>query len=185
MTLRPATPARQRLLAAADELFYARGINATGIDAIVARAGVALATCYKHFGSKDDLVAAYLAERDEQWRAEWETAIAAAEEPLLALFDALERWWNGSGRRRGCAHVAASVELADRDHPALAVVAEHKRHLLRRLTDLAAETGHPEPAEVASDLLVIYEGTLSALLLDVTPDPFAQARRLTRARLQR
>lgn len=180
---KPATPARDRLLAAADELFYARGINATGIDAIVERAGVALATCYKHFGGKDQLVAAYLTERDEQWRARWEAVIAEAEEPVLAIFDALERWWNDSGRHRGCAHVDAAVEITDPDHPALAVVAGHKRHLLGRLAELAAATGIPGPDEIAADLLVIYEGTLSALLLDVTPDPFGQARRLATARL--
>ncbi|MEB3371953.1 TetR/AcrR family transcriptional regulator [Saccharopolyspora mangrovi] len=182
---KPATPARERLLAAADELFYARGINATGIDAIVESAGVALATCYKHFGGKNELVAAYLAERDQQWRAAWEAAIAETDEPLLALFDALERWWDTSGQHRGCAHVDAAVELTDPDHPALAVVAEHKRHLLHRLTELAAAEGFSAPAELAADLLLIYEGTLSALLLNITADPFAQARRLAAARTSR
>jgi AcrR family transcriptional regulator len=182
---KPATPARERLLAAADELFYVRGINATGIDAIVERAGVALATCYKHFGGKDELVAAYLAQRDERWRAEWEAAIAESDDPLLALFDALERWWTTTGHRRGCAHVDATVELTDPDHPALAVVAEHKRHLLDRLTEIAAAEGFSAPGEIAADLLLIYEGTLSALLLNITADPFAQARRLAAARTSR
>lgn len=180
-----ATPARDRLLAAADELFYARGINATGIDAIVERAGVSLATCYKHFGGKDKLVAAYLARRDERWRADWEATIAESDDPLLALFDALERWWTTTGHRRGCAHVDATVELTDPDHPALAVVAEHKRHLLDRLAELAAAEGFSSPADVAADVLLIYEGTLSALLLNITPAPFAQARRLAAARTSR
>lgn len=183
----PAAPARERLLAAAGELFYAHGINATGIDAIIARAGVSLATCYKQFGGKDKLVAAYLEQRHQRWCAEWEAAIADArdaQQAVLALFDALERWSADAERSRGCAHVDAAVEITDPEHPGLAVAAEHKQHLHRRLTALVAETGAGDPEQTASDVLVIYEGTITALFLDLTPNPFGRARRLTTAALR-
>lgn len=177
----PAPPARDRLLTAAGDLFYAHGINATGVDAIVQRAGVSLATCYKHFGGKDNLVAAYLDERDGRWRTGWEATIAAAGDPrrrTLAIFDALAQWWATEDSRRGCAHVDAAVELADPEHPARAVVARHKGHIRQRLAELAAETGVADPGQVAADILLLYEGSVTALLLDLTPDPIGRARRL-------
>lgn len=178
----PLISARDRLLAAAGELFYVRGINATGIDAIVERAGVALATLYKHFGGKDRIVAAYLEERDRRWRADWEGAIAAATGPgqrVVAIFDALERWWAAEGRYRGCAQVDAAVEITDAEHPAIAAIARHKTHFRQRLTELTREASAPEPEQIAADIVVIYEGTLTALLLQLVPDPLQRARRLT------
>lgn len=178
----PSTSARVRLLAAAGELFYLRGINATGIDAVVERAGVALATLYKQFGGKDRLVAAYLEERDHRWRADWEAAIVAATTPeqrVMAIFDALERWWGAEGRYRGCAHVDAAVEITGGEHPAIAAIARHKAHLRQRLTELTREAGAAEPEQTAADIVVIYEGTITALLLQLVPDPLQRARRLT------
>ncbi|TQN27619.1 TetR family transcriptional regulator [Haloactinospora alba] len=178
----PQPSARERLLAAAGELFYAHGINATGIDAVVARADVALATLYKQFGGKDRLVAAYLEDRDRRWRADWEAAIAAAATPrhrVVALFDALERWWAAEGGYRGCAQVDAAVEITDAEHPALAAITEHKAHLRRRLTELTRAAGAAEPEQAAADIVVIYEGTITALLLRSVPDPLERARRLT------
>lgn len=177
----PLPSARERLLAAAGELFYTRGINATGIDAVVERAGVALATLYKQFGGKDRLVAAYLDERDHRWRADWEAAIAAAdpEQRVVAIFDALERWWVAEGRYRGCAQVDAAVEITDAEHPAIAAITRHKTHLHRRLTELAREAGAVQPEQTAADIVVVYEGTITALLLQLVPEPLQRARRLT------
>lgn len=175
----PPPSARDRLLAAAGELFYARGINATGIDAIVERAGVALATLYKQFGGKDRLVAAYLEERDRRWCLEWEAAIAASERRVAAIFDAVEQWWTAEGRYRGCAQVAAAVEITDVDHPAMDAINRHKAHLHQRLAELAREAGAAEPEQVAADIVVIYEGAITALLLQNVPEPLRRARRLT------
>jgi AcrR family transcriptional regulator len=178
----PPPSARERLLAAAGELFYARGINATGIDAIVERAGVALATLYKQFGGKDRLVAAYLDDRDHRWRSDWEAAISAAAEPrqrVAAIFDALEGWWAAEGRYRGCAQVDAAIEITGAGHPAAAAIAGHMAHLRGRLAELAREAGADEPEEVAADVVVIYQGTVTALLLQLVPEPLQRARRLT------
>lgn len=182
----PPTSARERLLAAAGDLFYVNGINATGIDAIVERAGVALATLYKQFGGKDRLVTAYLEDRDRRWRVDWEAAIAAAAGPqqrLLAIFDALERWWTTDGRYRGCAHVDATIEITNTEHPAIAAVSQHKTHLRQRLTELAHEAALPEPEQTAADIVVLYEGTITALLLNLVPEPLERARRISAALL--
>jgi AcrR family transcriptional regulator len=182
MTTPQARPsARQRLLDAADELFYRDGINATGVDAVVERADVAVATLYNQFGGKDQLVAAYLDERDRRWRADWEAAIAVAPDAagrVLAIFDALEVWWEASGRYRGCAHVDASAELTDLSHPATDAVARHKAHIRSRLTELAAETSTGSPEAIAADLILVYEGVITALLLDLVADPLERARRI-------
>lgn len=178
--------ARERLLAAADELFYTHGINATGVDAVVERAGVALATLYNQFGGKDELVAAYLDERDRRWRADWDAAIAAATTPqgrLLAIFDALDAWWHQEGHYRGCAHVDAAAEITDLDHPATAAAGRHKAHLHQRLAELAAAAGAAEPDQTAADLVILYEGTISALLFGLVTDPLARARRLAASSL--
>lgn len=174
--------ARERLLAAADELFYTRGINATGIDAIVEHAGVALATLYKQFGGKDRLAAAYLDERDRRWRADWDAAIAAATnsvQRVLAIFDALEQWWAAEGRYRGCAQVGAAVEITNPEHPANAAIARHKAHLRERLTELTGAAGTAQPEETAAEIMIIYEGTITALLLQHVPEPLQRARHLT------
>ncbi len=178
--------ARQRLLDAADELFYGQGINATGVDAIVERAEVAIATLYNQFGGKDRLVAAYLDERHRRWCRDWEAAIAAADDPIervLAIFDALRGWWEAGALQRGCAHVDAVAEIADAHHPAALAAARHKAELRHRLTELVAATEVADPTGTAADLVILYEGALSALLLDLVPDPCARARRLGAALL--
>src|SRR5689334_7254448 len=98
------TPGAQRILDVASELFYARGIHAVGVDTIAAESGVTKRTLYDRFGSKDELVAAYLRARDARWRALVVATVDAADGPwgrVLAPFDVLEDWVAGAGR--GCA----------------------------------------------------------------------------------
>ena len=181
----PRQPARVRLLKAADELFYERGIAGTGVDAVIERAGVATGSLYKNFAGKDDLVAAYLADRDHRWRESWETAIAAATGPVdrvLAIFAATDRWFRDTGVVRGCAHVAAAGQLPP-THPGLAVAAAHKRHVIDRLTTLISDTDTPDPDAAARDIAMIYDGMLNALAIPLGADPIARARRLARALL--
>lgn len=159
----PVQPARQRLLRAAEELFYAHGIAPVGVDAVVARAGVAIASLYKNFSGKDGLVAAYLRARDERWRRHWEALIEQQTDPrdrALAVLTALETWDAGQGPTNGCAHLAALQQLPA-DHPGAAAAHDHKNYVLNRLRQLVVETGHPEPENAAIDLLLIYEGTLA------------------------
>jgi AcrR family transcriptional regulator len=100
---RTTAPARERLLDAAEELFYAHGIAATGVDAVLRRAGASPATLYAHFAGKDGLVAAYLERRHERWRSTWDAVLARTEDPddrLLSVFDALARFRRDSGATR-------------------------------------------------------------------------------------
>jgi AcrR family transcriptional regulator len=181
-----ATPARERLIAAADELFPRGGIAATPVDEAVRRAGVATATLYHHFDGKDALVAAYLRHRHERWMHRWDTHVAAANDApgrLLAIFDALAEWAAEGGAERGCAFVDAAAELSDRAHPAWAEISAHKDDLRRRLRELAAAAGGDDPARLADELLLIYEGALSGLLVGHVERPVAQSRAVAEALL--
>lgn len=175
---------RERLLDAAETLFYERGITGTGVDAVLHEAGVSTATLYAHFGGKDALVAAYLERRLARWRQVWADAVDAAATPearLLAVFDALAQFRADQPARRGCAMLAAAVELPGPGHPALDVVASDTDHLRERLHALAADVGVPDPDELAEDVLLVYDGTLSAFLRGAVGDPVARGRTLAAA----
>jgi AcrR family transcriptional regulator len=184
----PTGAARERLVAAADELFSRDGIAATPVDEAVRHAGVATATLYHHFDGKDALVAAYLRERHRRWMRRWEAHIDAAPDPtarLLAIFDALDEWAREGGAARGCAFVDAAAEISDRDHPAWNAISTHKADLRARLIELAAAAGRADAdaESIADQLLLLYEGALTALLVGHVERPIAQSRRLAEALL--
>ncbi|WP_405660202.1 TetR/AcrR family transcriptional regulator [Streptomyces sp. NBC_01166] len=156
------TPAGRRIVAAAEELFYNRGITAVGVDLIAEHSGVTKRTLYNRFGSKDHLVAAYLAERDRRWRSLVREAVDASDGPLEAVtapFEAL-RVWSGTNTR-GCAFINALAELPDPSHPAHRIAADQKLWLLDLFGELATAAGCPEPGVLATRLLVLHEGALA------------------------
>jgi AcrR family transcriptional regulator len=159
--------------------FYRQGIGAVGVDSVVAEAGVAKATLYRHFRSKDDLVVAFLRRRDLRWR-EWlsdsveRLAPRAADRPL-AVFDALGEWF-ASDDFRGCAFINAASEIADPGHPARAVVEEHKRLLDDYLAGLLRDAGAADPAADAGALLLLVEGAIVSALIEKDAAPAARAR---------
>ena len=159
-------PVQERLLDAAEELFYERGIAATGVDAVLRRAEVAPATLYAHFAGKDHLVAAYLRRRHERWRATWDEVLQRAgddpDERALSVFDALESFHQPQATTRGCAFLAAAVEVTDPEHPAREWLAADTRLLADRLLTLAAGTGAADPGALAAELLLLYDGALAA-----------------------
>src|SRR4051794_29251115 len=141
-TAAPRLTARERLLAAADELFYAEGVHSVGIDRIIEHAGVAKASLYNTFGSKDELVRAYLSARHDRRRDRISAAVAARETPrdrVLAVFDVLEAAV-AEPTFRGCAFAKASAEA---DHAGtVREVTDAQRGWVRGLlTDLAREAG--------------------------------------------
>jgi AcrR family transcriptional regulator len=181
---RSRTSARARLLAAADELFSNHGIAGTPVDDAVRRAGVATMTLYHHFEGKDALVAAYLRDRHERWMQRWESHIGAATDPtdrLLAIFNALDEWANEGGAARGCAFVDAGAELSHRSHPAWNEIDAHKRDLRNKLVELAETLEEADPGRLADQLLLIYEGALTALLIGHIERPTDQAHALAQA----
>lgn len=175
----PRQPARRRLLDAADDLFYANGINATGVDALIAAADVARMTFYRHFRGKDDLVAAYLRARDARWQATLDDVIAAAgDDPraqLLAFFDALEIW-HTDPRFRGCSFANAAAELADTDHPVRAVITAHKQAQRDRMRRISHTTSHPEPDRLVDELTLLLEGANATQAVGAVTDAARKAR---------
>jgi AcrR family transcriptional regulator len=184
---RATASARERLLEAADQLFYAQGIAATGVDAVVQRAGASPATLYAHFGGKDGLVAAYLERRHHRWRATWDAVLVEAEDPvdrLLSVLDALVLFRQREGATRGCAVLAAAAELPAADHPARAWIEADTSLLHRRLHELATAAGADDPHALVAELVLIYDGTLAAYARAAT-DPMPAARELARDAIRR
>src|SRR6478609_198822 len=125
-----ALPPRERILAAARELFYRDGIRAVGVDAIAAAAGTNKMTLYRHYESKDALVSAYLEQLAAEGEALWDEARAAhpgdAQAQLRMLLKRVSEFADECSGR-GCALANAAVELAERKHPARKIVEAHKR----------------------------------------------------------
>jgi len=182
---RPMTPAAERVLEAASRLFYGWGIRAVGVDRIAEEAGVTKVTIYKNFGSKDELIAAYLRARDERWRVWLEEAVRRrADTPrarMLAIFDALGEWLESGAGSRGCAFVNAATEISDRAHPARVVIAEQKRWMREYFTRLASEAGVGEPAELAERLMILFEAATVNFTMGIGSEPTRQARAMADA----
>jgi AcrR family transcriptional regulator len=151
--------ARERLLAAANELFYAEGVQSVGIDRIIERAGVAKASLYNIFGSKEELVAAYLASRHDRTTSRLTEAIESVDDPrqkIVAVFDAQAQLYEQLDFN-GCAFTAASTEAPPGgvvDH-----AADRFRAWIRAMfTDLAKQTGAHDPVGLGRQLHLIYDG---------------------------
>jgi AcrR family transcriptional regulator len=169
--------ARERLLAAADELFYAEGVNSVGIDRIIERAGVAKASLYSTFGSKDELVRAYL-ERRHQARVDRLTRVLAEvqdpRERVLAVFDAQARAIS-AGSFHGCAFLNAAAEA--RSGGAVQAVSDQYRQWLRDLfRALLVDLGVSDPEGLAGQLVVLYDGAGVGAKMDRDVSPAATAR---------
>lgn len=178
----PGSPAEsavaERLLATASDLFYREGINAVGIQRVIDEAGVAKASLYAHFASKDDLVAACLARRSEAYQARVAAELAPLGDPVarvLRLFDVASEWMV-SGDFRGCPFANADGELASPSHPARAIVSSHFAWVLALLTRLVGEAGLPEPDRLAGALMNLLQGATTRALAEGTADAARDAR---------
>jgi AcrR family transcriptional regulator len=162
MTARRKPDARERLLDAADRLFYRCGLHASGIDTVIAEAGVAKMTLYSHFKSKDELIAAYLRRRGERTRAWLATRTehhAASGDWLAAFFAALKEWF-ASDEFRGCAFINASAELPQPGHPGRAAIAEHEHAMGAFVTDVLRKAGVPDPTAAVPAILLLVNGAI-------------------------
>jgi len=162
--LRAGSDARERILETAERLFYRDGYRAVGVDTIIAESGVAKMTLYRHFRSKDELIAAYL-ERANHQLLEWiEGLIAPHADPraaLIAVFDGVAKLAS-SPECLGCAFVGAAAEFPEPEHPGHLVALEHKRAVAARLRELAGAAGARDPDELAEELLLVMDGAWSA-----------------------
>jgi AcrR family transcriptional regulator len=168
--------ARERILDAAACLFYEEGIHAVGVDAIVADSGVAKMTLYRHFPSKDDLVAAYLDRANRRFWDWLEGEMAQAPDArakLLRAFRALGRQATDAACR-GCGFQNAVAEFPDPAHPAHQVALAHKRQVLERFTALAREAGLRSPESLSAQLLLLMDGAWVAARVFGPKNPAAR-----------
>lgn len=174
----PPTSAYDRILDTAFRLFYARGIRAVGVDLIIGESGVAKATFYKHFRSKDDLVLAYLDKVDAIWTGQLRAAAEAAgpvpADQLVGLFDALATACRRDGYR-GCAFINAAAE-ATPGTPVHDRTVAHKQAVLAWVRDLAARTGATHPDALARSLILLLDGGLADGALAADPKTVAAAK---------
>jgi AcrR family transcriptional regulator len=178
-TLAATSEARQRILDTADRLFYAEGIRAVGIDRVIAEAGVAKATLYAHFPSKDDLIVATLRHREESVSAFFRTAMERhgrrTKDKLRAFFAALKEWFESPGFR-GCAFINAAVELADPGHPGSTYVRDYKerfRGMIDGLVEVAVGKAH---AKLTPAVAILVEGAVVTAVIRQSADAADVAR---------
>jgi len=169
-------PVRERLLDAADRLFYREGIHAVGIDRVLAEAGAAKASLYAHFRSKDELIAAYVERRTADARARMEAFVAEVPpaQRALRLFDFV-LGWTTCDDFRGCPLQLAVGELPDCGHPARSAAAGQRAWLLEHFRDWSAAAGATDPERTAGALLVLFDGAVAASQQD-GPERARQAR---------
>ncbi|MFN0011524.1 MAG: TetR/AcrR family transcriptional regulator [Phycisphaerales bacterium] len=176
-----APPARQRILQAAGKLFYAHGVQAVGVDRVVASADVAKMSLYKHFKSKDDLVEAWLAQRDAWWFDWCEASVkrhapAGGRARLLAVFDALEEWFL-TPEYRGCAFINIASELSDTASPARRIAVEHTKRLGDLIHEWTIEAGEPDPIGTSMALTLLVEGAIVWAAMHNKPETARRAKR--------
>ncbi|QQD77148.1 TetR/AcrR family transcriptional regulator [Curtobacterium sp. YC1] len=163
----PPTPrsggAKVRVLETATRLFYEEGIHSVGVDRLISEASVTKATFYKHYGSKDNLILAYIRTQHERVQARMEQLIAAAGGPDRAV-----RAWVGAladdvndPAFRGCAFLHAAAEYHDPRDPVRQVVATHRDWYTERLATLLQEAGHPLPGDGADELMLARDGAMA------------------------
>ncbi|MFJ2240701.1 TetR/AcrR family transcriptional regulator [Streptomyces sp. NPDC087859] len=173
------TPAGRRVLEAAERLFYERGIHAVGVDLIADEAGVTKKTLYDRFGSKEQIVVEYLADRDDRWRAflaqHLDAAQPASAARVLAVFDA-SRAWSAQHSPKGCSMVNAHAEISDPAHPAYAIITGQKQWMLALFTDLAGDISPDGAEHLGRTLMLLHEGALVAHGLNILPDAIRHAR---------
>ncbi len=155
---------RGRLIWSAIRLFYRYGINAVGVDRVIAEAGVSKTTFYKHFESKDELVVRALEERDAWEMRVWKEAATrlagdSPREKLLGLVDVLEILFE-SEDFRGCQFINAAAEFPNPNDPVHCAAASHKLANWRWVRELAEQAGVAEPDSFADGYTLLFEGTL-------------------------
>lgn len=167
-------PAKERIIDAANRLFYAEGIRAVSVDAVAEKAGITKKTLYYHFRSKDDLIEAYLTARDQpnlvlykKWFDEAEGNIAHKTEAIfvkLAQSARHPKW-------KGCGFLRTAAELANMPgHPAMKVGATHKKKLEALLSDRFEQAGIVEAAALARHIVLLLDGAFSTVLIHRDPE---------------
>ncbi|WP_269858347.1 TetR/AcrR family transcriptional regulator [Streptomyces sp. RPT161] len=176
--------AEQRVLAAAEVLFYGQGIQAVGMDAIRTASAVPLKRLYQIFPSKDSLVEAYLRRRDARWLSELGEYVASHDSPtqrVLAVFDWLFQWFNEPDFR-GCGFINSYGELGARSQPVAEIARAHKQAFRHYVADLVAAA--EAPSWLADHLVLLAEGAMSTAAITGSAEPARQAKDAARILLR-
>ncbi|AIV38294.1 TetR/AcrR family transcriptional regulator [Streptomyces sp. R1] len=154
-------PPRERILDAAEELFQREGIQRVGVQAVAEKAETTKMAIYRHFETKDALVAEWLRILAAEYQAAFDRVEAEhpgrPREQILGLARFIAEGLP-SLSYRGCPFINSLAELPDRSHPARRVIEEHKAHQTRRLVGMCAEAGLPDPEQVAAQITFVLEG---------------------------
>jgi AcrR family transcriptional regulator len=158
--------ARERILETAYELFSRQGIRAVGIDSIIRQSGVARMTLYRHFGSKDALVLAFLERREERWTKDWlqrevERRDADPSERLLAIFDVFDEWFRREDFE-GCSFINVLLEIADPTSELYRASADYLARIRAFVAELANEAGVTDPEALAHKWHILMKGSIVA-----------------------
>ena len=160
----PTASARERILSAAYELFSRRGIRAVGTDEVILRAGVAKATLYRHFATKNDLVLAVLERREQLWthgviEAQSQLRGETPEEQLLAIFDVMHDWFQNRDGFEGCSFINVLLELGP-EHPAGRASIAHIDNVRDIVRRRAAAAGLSDIEDFASSWHILMKGAI-------------------------
>jgi AcrR family transcriptional regulator len=158
--------ARERILDTAYELFSRNGIRAVGVDAIIDRSGVARMTLYRHFGSKDALVLAFLERREQRWTRDWlqraiERRAVDPGERLLAIFDVFDEWFQREDFE-GCSFINVLLEIAEPKHALHRASANYLARIRAFVEELATEAGIADPEGLAHKWHILMKGSIVA-----------------------
>ena len=182
MSSATAPTARERILDTASRLFYRHGFVSVGVDTIIAEAGVAKMSLYRHFASKDDLIVAFLEESNERFWAWFDAATGDGTplEQLVNVFDALGAFAT-SPACFGCMFQLAAADFPDPEHRANRIALAHKNTVLDRFRDLASQAESPEPDALAGQLLLLMDGAFVASRMFRRASPAAYVGQAARA----
>src|SRR5215207_2263802 len=161
-----ASDARERILDTAYELFSRNGIRAVGVDAIIQRSGVARMTLYRHFGSKDALVLAFLERREQRWTRDWlqraiERRAVDPGERLLAIFDVFDEWFQREDFE-GCSFINVLLEIAEPRHELHRASANYLARIRAVVEELATDAGVADPEGLAHKWHILMKGAIVA-----------------------
>jgi AcrR family transcriptional regulator len=180
--------ARERILKTAARLFYAHGINNVGVDLVASRSRATKTSLYRHFPSKEKLVAAFLDRINGEWSSWLKARVASASddprERLLAVFDALGEWFR-TPTFRGCPCINSAAEAADRSSPIAKSAWRFKMGFRDYLLQLSREAGADDPGLLSDQLLLLADGAIVRAAMSGRTGSAAAAKKAARALLRR
>lgn len=173
-------PAKGRILATANDLFYEDGIRNVGVDRIISASSVTKATFYKHFRAKDNLIVEYVTARHHATRQNLTSIVERHADPAQAIREIVARIVDEIGRDgfRGCPFLNAAAEFPDPEHPVRQIVSTHRDWYTDLLATLMRGVGHPRPGDAADDLMLARDGAMTG---GYAGDAIAAAAALNRA----